>query len=347
MHCTSAIAIALVLASPPALAQPRYTVHDLGTFDGPVNEPYDLSPDGRAVGRALDAALAARAVLWARGRTIDLNGPLSAAGEARGISSTGRIAGSLGSRAALWHGGTVTLLDPAPGDVASVGWDVNASGMVIGWSVNSVGDPTATAWVGGALTLLDVDHSWAFAVNDNRQIVGRRDVSLGRQARLWHDGNAVTLPDLGGDFASATHISPRGSIITGGACQPLSQTTCALYSVVWVGADHRIVRLVTYPGALEQNAWAANDRGVIVGDIAFDFGGLGTRAVVWQLPDLAPVDVNTLIDPGGGWTIESARAVNQAGVIAAYGRHPALSGRRAVLLRPIVSRAPPDDTTPR
>ncbi|HVR69436.1 MAG TPA: hypothetical protein VMT87_01215 [Vicinamibacteria bacterium] len=328
--------VVLLLVPVPALAETRYSVHALGTLGGLINEPYDLSPTGRVVGRVLDPTLAAKAVLWARGSVINLNGPVSAAGEARGISSDGLIAaGSLGNRAAVWQESGVTLLDPVPGHIASVAYDVNASGLAIGWSVNSVGDPTAAAWIGGLLTPLDVNHSWAFAVNDQGQIVGRRDVSTGREARLWQDGNAATLPDLGGNFASATNISPRGAIITGGACQPTSPTTCALYSVIWVGKARAIVRLMTFPGALDQNAWSANDRGVIVGDAAADFEGQSTIGLVWQLPDLAPVDLNTRIDPGSGWTIESARAVNQSGVIAAYGRHPALSGRRAVLLRPI------------
>jgi uncharacterized membrane protein len=335
MHLPPVVLAILFLVAAPALAQSRYTVHDLGTLDGPVNEPYDLSPDGRAVGRVLDPTLAPKAVLWAGGFVINLNGPASAMGEARGIAANGAIAGTLGSRGVVWRAGALTVLDPLPGHIASVAYDVNASGLAIGWSVNSVGDPTAAAWSNGVLTPLDVNHSWAFAVNERGQIVGRRDVSTGREARLWHDGTVVTLPDLGGNFGSATNISPRGTIITGGACQPISPTACALYSVVWVGASRTIVRLTTFPGALDQNAWSANDRGIVVGDIAFDFGGLATRGIVWQLPNLAPVDLNTLIEQGSGWMIESARAVNQSGVIAAYGRHPGLSGRRAVLLRPV------------
>jgi uncharacterized membrane protein len=328
------IVILLVLATVPAFGQTRYTVHDLGTLGGMVNEPYDLSLNDVAVGRVLDPTLAAKAVLWGGGTVFNLNGPATVPGEARGISSNGMIAGSLGSRGVVWHPGGVRFLDPMRGHIASVAYDVNASGLAVGWSVNYVGDPTAGTWLGGTFTQLDVNHSWAFAVNDRGEIIGRRDVSTGREARVWHGGTATTLPDLGGNFASPTGISPLGVIITGGACQPMSQTTCGMYSVVWIGASRTIVRLATFPGALDQNAWGANDRGTIVGDIAFDFDGESTRGIVWQLPNLSPIDLNTLIDSGSGWKIESARAINQKGVIAAYGRHPGLLGRRAVLLRP-------------
>src|SRR5688572_24851455 len=299
--------VLLVFATVPASGQTRYTVHDLGTLGGMVNEPYDLSPSDVAVGRVLDPTLAAKAVLWGAGSVFNLNGPASVAGEARGISSNGMIAGSLGHRGVVWQPGGIRFLDPMPGHIASVAYDVNASGLAVGWSVNYVGDPTAAAWIGGTFTQLDVNHSWAFAVNDRGEIIGRRDVSTGREARVWHEGTARTLPDLGGNFASATGISPLGAIITGGACQPTSQTTCGMYSVVWIGAERAIARLATFPGALDQNAWSANDRGTIVGDVAFDFDGESTRGIVWQLPNPSPVDLNTLIDSSSGWKIESGR----------------------------------------
>jgi len=62
--------------------------------------------------------------------------------------------------------------------------------------------------------LLDVNQSWAFAVNDAGQIIGRRDLATGREARLWHRGVDVTLPDLDADSSSATGISPRGILMS-------------------------------------------------------------------------------------------------------------------------------------
>jgi uncharacterized membrane protein len=325
----------IAITLPLVQAQLHYTVQDLGTLNGPVNEAYDLSPDNQVVGRVLDPSLAAKAVFWSRGRVVNLNGSLPAPGEARGISSNGLIAGSLGNFGILWQNGGSVPLIPLAGHIASRAYDVNASGTVIGWSINSVGDATAMRWTGGVRTQLDANHSWAFAINDRGQIIGRRDISTGRQARLWQDGRAVTLPGLGGNFASATNISPRGTIITGGACLPLNAQTCGMYSVVWLGPGHIIVILSTFPGALEQNVWAANDRGILVGNAAFDFEGLDSRAIIWRLPNLMPVDLNTLIAPTSGWRIDNAQAVNQFGWIAGSGTHNGLPGRRAVLLRPV------------
>jgi uncharacterized membrane protein len=330
--CAAAATICLLILSPNIQAQVLYTVEELGTLGGPVNEAYDIAPDNRAVGRVLDPTLAARAVLWA-GAIENLNGTSTQAGEARGISSNGLIAGSLGSFATLWTNGTPTPLSPIAGHIASRGWDVNASGLVIGWSVNSVGDPTAAQWLNGVLTPLDVNHSWAFAVNDAGQIIGRRDLSTGREARLWHRGVGVTLPDLDANSSSATGISPRG-IITGGACMPVSPTTCAPHNVVWMGPDHIMTLLDDFP-ALDQAPWSANDRGVIVGYAAFDFSGESQVAIMWQRFDLPPVNVNTLIDPAEGWVIQSAQAINHSGTIAGYGVRQGFAGRRAVLLHPI------------
>jgi uncharacterized membrane protein len=329
------LAFALLAISAPAQAQILYTVEDLGTLGGPINEAYDIAPDNRAVGRVLDATLAAKAVLWNDNGAQNLNGASTAAGEARAIASNGLIAGSLGNLATLWNNnGKPTPLNPMNGHIGSRGWDVNASGLVIGWSVNSVGDPTAAQWIDGILTPLDVNHSWAFAVNDAGQIIGRRDLETGREARLWHNGKGVTLPDDNATLSSATSITPR-TIITGGACMPLSPTTCAMHSVVWLGSAHDMTILIDFPGALEQNAWAANDRGAIVGNIAFDFDGQNVRGIMWRLPDQPPIDLNTLIDPASGWTVQSAQAINHRGTIAGYGTNTGLAGRRAILLHPV------------
>jgi uncharacterized membrane protein len=324
---------ATLVATTGVQAQVIYTVEDLGSLGGPVNEAYDVSPDNQAVGRVLDASLAAKGVMWDR-KIQNLNGASTQAGEARGISSNGLIAGSLGSFATLWQNGTPIPLDPIAGHIASRGWDVNASGLVIGWSINNVGDPTAAQWLKGTLTPLDVNHSWAFAVNDAGQIIGRRDLATGREARLWHNGAGVTLPDLDADSSSATGISPRG-IITGGACMPIAIGVCAPRSVVWLGADHDMTLLLNFPGALFQAPWSANDRGIVVGNVELDFGGENLRGIIWRLPNPAPIDINTLIDPALGWTIRSAQAINHEGAIVGYGVRQGQSGVRAVLLRPV------------
>jgi hypothetical protein len=108
-----------------------------------------------------------------------------------------------------------------------------------------------------------------------------------------------------------------------------------MHSVVWLGSAHDMTILIDFPGALEQNAWAANDRGAIVGNIAFDFDGQNVRGIMWRLPDQPPIDLNTLIDPASGWTVQSAQAINHRGTIAGYGTNTGLAGRRAILLHPV------------
>jgi uncharacterized membrane protein len=275
-----------------------------------------------------------KAVIFEPDEVINLGGPQFSDSEARGIASNGLIAGFLGGSGILWQDQVPTILNPIPGHIASRAYDVNASGLVVGWSVNSVGDPTAATWLNGVLTPLDVNHSWAFRVNDAGQIIGRRDISTGREARLWHKGTGVTLADLGANHASATNITPRG-MITGGACQFLAPGLCAPREVIWVGPDHEIEVLPTFPGALLQAVWAANDRGIIVGEFAFDLDGQAPLALMYRWPKLEPLDLNTFIAPGSGWTLQSAQAINHDGSIVGFGLHQGLPGRRAFLALPI------------
>ncbi|MCI0364905.1 MAG: dockerin type I domain-containing protein [Phycisphaerales bacterium] len=336
---STATMLASVLVSDAGYAQVLYTVEELTAFNGPVNEAYDISPDGQAVGRVLDPFLVAKATSWERGVVTNLG----TNGEARGISSNGLIAGSIGSLGQIWTNGVPTALNVLPNHIGTRGWDVNSGGLVAGWSVNNVGDPTAATWLNGVVTALDVNHSWAFRINDAGQIVGRRDVSTGREARLWHNGTGVTLEHFGNNYASATNITPRG-IITGGACQPVGPPgVCQPREVIWLGPDHDLQVLPMFPSALLEALWNANDRGVFVGEYAFDIDGATLRALIWRWPDFEPIDLNTLIAPESGWILQSAQSINHDGTIAGYGIRPGLSGRRAFLLQPINTADVTDD----
>jgi hypothetical protein len=74
-------------------------------------------------------------------------------------------------------------------------------------------------------------------------------------------------------------------------------------------------------GRTDAFAVAINDGGYAVGYAEkYDSLGndLGQRAVYWSLDNLA-VDLNTLIDPSSGWTLQEAKAISDTGWIAGYG----------------------------
>jgi probable HAF family extracellular repeat protein len=80
-------------------------------------------------------------------------------------------------------------------------------------------------------------------------------------------------------------------------------------------------------GGRRSFANAINESGVIVGDA--DLAGDEVRAAFIYMDGLMH-NLNTLIDPAEGWTLYSARGINDAGQIAAYGCRGADCG--AVLL---------------
>lgn len=86
--------------------------------------------------------------------------------------------------------------------------------------------------------------------------------------------------------------------------------------------------LGTLPGGTQSFAFGINNPGQIVG--ASDSSGGGLRAVIFEQGIVR--DLNQLIPAGSGWTLISAKAVNDNGQIVGEG---VLNGQqRAFLLRP-------------
>ena len=84
-------------------------------------------------------------------------------------------------------------------------------------------------------------------------------------------------------------------------------------------------------GGMNSYANAINSNGETVG-YSWKTGVLGDYAFLYN--DGLMTDLNTLIDPTSGWTLESAQAINDNGWIAGYGIGP--DGQtQAFLLTPV------------
>ena len=111
--------------------------------DGAAASASDINDAGQVVGNSATTAapwLVRHAVLWDEGSPIDLGSLGRSFGLASVINAEGDIAGyatdptGTESHAFAWSNGTLSLLDPAPGDVRSVALGINRSGEVVGIS---------------------------------------------------------------------------------------------------------------------------------------------------------------------------------------------------------------------
>jgi len=316
----AAVAVFAALAAPirsAAQNQPgqdkwrvRYTVSNLGTLGGTIEEANGISNRGWVAGfSSLQGDQTAHATLWTKGKGLQdlgtLGGPSSEVtwpvkddrGLIVGLSDTSdtdpfneSFCGLSPSgfdpyicRGFLWQNGVMTPL-PTLGGYNGVATTVNNWGQVVGWAENNTQDSNCIA---------PQVFDW--------------------EAFVWdlNDGKIHELPPLPGDVvAAATAINDNGQVV--GASSPI----CANAGV----ADSISARIVLWQngcvidlgslGGVENNlAFSINNRGEVVGqaDIA---GDTTYHAFLWT-KDKGMLDLGTL--PGG--VLSAALGMNNNGQV--------------------------------
>jgi probable HAF family extracellular repeat protein len=121
-----------------------------------------------------------------------------------------------------------------------------------------------------------------------------------------------TLPGL--NDSAAVAVNNRGEVIgyswleqLGGGNEPYES---------WVFENGTLVNLGALPGALQTIVGGINDHGTIVGS---SYGANSWRAVLFDRNRVS--DLNNLIDPNSGWTLEFANGINNRGQIVGQGIH--------------------------
>jgi len=316
---------ALVLALATAFQAPTqaaisYTVTDLGTLGGSQSYAYGINNAGQVVGYSFPTGELnglARAFVYTDGVMTDLGAPVGTESFAYAIDEAGLVVGRAEGQAVMYSGGTISSLGTPPGSASPYGcaYAINNSGQIVGWA--------QVAWAHGFIcssgqvsdlgTLPGALYSYAYGINDSGQVVGMA-ASVGHSyphAVLFAGGAVSDLGTLpGGTNSSATAINALGQIVG--------------WSFADGGTDPHAF-LLTNGQMLDLglgSALAINDNGDTVGSGAF-FYSAGVRS-----------DLNALIDPTLGWTLQDATGINDKGQIVGYGLSPA-GETHAFLLTPI------------
>lgn len=237
-----------------------------------------------------------------------------------GLNSSGAVVGNSmlysiegETRPVRWDPGTTTPVALKPLGVNSQGQAettaiaINNAGAVLGNSVKYSGTTPVGArgvvWAAGAVTTTDA-------------------VELG----------ALTVAPPGGTISSTAMVfnntgSAAGSSDTytpGNPIQGRTPVRWDLTSGTSVVAPVEMENLgLDSMGRVNFSMSAMNDEGWIAGmSIAFDNVGtnLGEKAVLWA-PDNTILDLNTLLDPGSGWTLTSATDITNTGWVTGLGTY--------------------------
>ncbi|MBN1347541.1 MAG: DUF3466 family protein [Phycisphaerae bacterium] len=335
-----AILIALWLPAQPRAEAQEYTLIEIGPIGGGTGSAgADLNASGQAIATCNTATSGeTRTVFYSNGYRADIGtmGEQMTVGAA--INDSAQIVGASVTPPGavtgfLYAGGVFTNLGSLGGnDTHPRG--INSTGQVVGQSLPAVGayNYHAFLWQAGAMTDLGVlpggAGSVAGDINDAGQIAGMSAVPGGEtHIALWSGGTITDLGTLGGISGMAHAINESGAIVG-------QSKTAAFFdhAFLWTAAAG-LTDLGTFGGNLSA-ASDINSQGVVVGQADITSGA--AHAFIWDATN-GMRDLNDLLaDPN--WTLTSAEAINDSGVVIATGFRGA--DVRAVLLTPIPAPTP-------
>jgi probable HAF family extracellular repeat protein len=318
---------------------------DLGELPaGALGGDYGINDWGYTVGSLDDASGHEHAYMWdPNGVGYDLGTLGGSFSGAYGIADTPQrhtvgwsTDAANASKATLWTSLAPGALPYLPGYSSSAeAWGISSTANYIS-GVSRAPSTSSHAAVWEGATTWDVGEGVLYSINNAGQAAGFR----GTHALFAYKVGAayVSTTDIdGGLFATswAYDINDAGRVI--GFAKHLSTHPTRpnyLQAYRWDST----AGLVLLPTDLGTHSWAygLNDSGDAVG--AFE-GLEGKRACLWDLDTAdAPLDLNTLIDPDGGWFLVEAKDVNDDGWVVGWGKYRESASDpwqyRGYLLRP-------------
>lgn len=360
-----------------------YTAVDLGTLGGDSSSAIGVNNAGQVIGWANgngNPNYGDHAFLYSGGVMTDL-GALndnSYTSRGLGLSNSGLVTGfsyldgSNSSRHAFLYNGSMTDLGAltttsGPARNVSMGYDVNDSGQVAGWSYTDTGGEHAIVSSGGVMTdlgTLSGYASTAYSINNAGQAVGyftynKSGGGTGYSAFLYSDGTVSDLNGFSGvpDSDSRAFGINDAGLVTGWAYFPGNGSA---HAFVYSTATESITDLGSLfpgnPGSAFSVGYAINNSGQVFG-ISLAAGGtqhyfLSTGGVMMDLTDAIAANpgitnIRIITPEVAQFNPGSAGVLNDWGQIAAIGRVG--SHDHAILLNPDtpVTTASPGSQTAR
>ncbi len=338
---TSFIAAFLLCAvmTPAYGSNIQYTITDLGVLDGPSSYAVGMNNLGEVVGRADIYTQYSHAFLYnGSGPLINLG---SLAGDysvscAQAINDQGMVVGYTDTpgtgnptHAFVYtaNGGMQDL--GTLGGAQSYAYGINNSGQIVGIAQTANGTYHGFIYSGNG-PMVDLGTYQATLINDGGQVVAYTGSAPYNQTYISSGGTGawVNIGSLGGTETSPEGMNDRGEIV--GLLTISASGEYPSHAFIYSGGI--MSDLGTFGGQLSC-AYGVNDFGVVVGgaDLPGD-SYLSSRGFVYYGSG-AIQNLNNLVDPSLGWTIEGGVAVNDQGQIAAEA-YKEYGDFHAVLLTP-------------
>jgi probable HAF family extracellular repeat protein len=314
----------LVLAAAPLAAQaaPVYTVATVGNFGNLTSQPNAVNNAGTVVGYAYTSGSHINAYSSSSGNAASLHqgDPNTGNSKAWGINASGAVVGESNvgntTQATVFSNGSVQTLGTL-GGANSYGYGINSSGNVAG--VSDVAGGYQHGFVTGPNgTLIDIGpingghYSSANAINDLGAVTGFTEIDNqgDYRAYIYASGMTNILGTLGGNYSQGYAINNAGMVAG------YSFLAGDLISHAFLYAGGVAVDLGSL-GGTDSYATGINEAGSVVGASNLSNPAGGYHAFVYSGGLLK--DLNDLIDPALGLTLNFASDINDKGQITAVG----------------------------
>lgn len=316
-----------------AVAQPLYTVTDLGTLGGRTSRARAVNEDGTVVGEAETKPGNLHAFIWSPKEGMKdlgtLGGPLS---RANAVNDHGIVAGEAEDAGGVlkpvrWIGGSITNLPLPASASAGAALGIHHFGEIVGTAEYGESG-VALRWVKGEIEPLFTNSTVAVprGINELGAIAGR----LSETNTAGEPTGTAFILNPASDRPLRTFV-PHGS-----AALAINRAGTAVgYAEFSVGILH--AARFDANGATDldtlnnthSSANAINDRGEVVGMFV---RGAGDEDRAFLVHDGQMYDLNDLVDSADEWTLLEATGINSRGQICGHGLK--LGSERAFLLTP-------------
>ena len=301
-----------------------YSLTDMGELPDALYAMVEgVNEYGHATGYCRNSVDEFHAFLWQEGAGMADIGQFMG----QDLNNAGQVVGyvSSPSQAFLWDpvGGMQDLGDLPGGLTGSRAMGLNETGQVAGFSYAATGF-RAFLWdeVGGMQNLGDLpgglNKSLGYEVNDLGHVVGCSEAESGQRAFIWDAANGMQdLGELEGapDHYYAHSINNQDQVV---GYAGTGQTDNIAF--IW-DALNGMQDLGHLPGGIDYSqAYDINELAQVVG--CSYLSASDSHAFIWD-ESLGMRDLNLLLDePGTGYTLFTAKGINNQGQIVAYGRTP-------------------------
>ena len=285
----------------------RYEMVMLPLLSG-HDEGFAFGVNNRAVVVGKSCADRCSAVMWRGGEIVDLMVAPGEESEATAVNDSQVVVGfvdnltkTFNSYPFMWEDGVTTRLPTLVEELGNEASDINASGVVVGFSTGYNGDDRnrfPVVWRDGIIERLPppepAAYGWAYAINDLGVVVGHAAHVGGgpRGGVRWADMSVHRLEH------AAFDVNNAGSIVGAGDRVPMMWT------------DGISVELPLPPGASAGGGSSVNDLGEVIIEY-IDAEGYHTSAV-WT-PELGFLNLPT--PPG---SVPHAQDLNNDGLVVGY-----------------------------